>query len=125
MTIREAIDIFDSRFQNEVCEEAKINWLSILDSDIKKNVIDTHEGAEQIAFSPYSIGTDYNTKLLIDEPYSEIYIQWMLCQLYLNRAETALYNNAVDLYNQSYYDFRAYYNRTHMPIGCKIKNYKV
>lgn len=115
MTLKEAVDIFDSRCENDFSLTEKIKWISNLDGLIKTNIIDTHEGGNNIDFLPYSIDSDKNTKLLVPEPFAEIYIFYMLCQAYLSRSEFAFYENAASLYNNAYYYFATYYNRTHLP----------
>ncbi|MCM1545261.1 MAG: hypothetical protein NC110_08180 [Ruminococcus sp.] len=125
MTIQNALDIFDARNTNEIDDIDKIKWLSDLDGSIKENIIDTHEGTESVIYEPYNNDTDRRTQLLVKEPYTELYIHWLMCQMYLNRGEVNLYNNAVELYNQSYSNFARYYNRTHMPKQkAKISGFK-
>lgn len=125
MTLQNAIDIFDSRCSNEIDVVDKIKWLSDLDGSIKENIFDTHEGAEEHTFTPYTSETDEKTVLLVPEPYTEMYIHWLMCQMYLSRGETKYYNNAVELYNNLYNSFVKYYNRTHMPVQkAKISGFK-
>lgn len=124
MTVAQAISIFDLRSANDINDSDKIKWLSDLDGSIKENIIDTHEGGEEIKYKPYN-EADLQKQLLIKEPYTEIYIFWLMCQMYLNRGEVNLYNNAVELYNQAYSNFAKYYNRKHMPIQkAKIDGFK-
>lgn len=47
MTIIEAINRTDSLVHNTYSQEIKVQWLSGLDSDIKTQIIDTHEGADK------------------------------------------------------------------------------
>ena len=47
MKIIEAINRIDSLKHNAYSQDDKVKWLSELDRDVKKNIIDTHEGADK------------------------------------------------------------------------------
>ena len=47
MTINEAINRLDALKANAYNQPEKIDWLSRLDSMVKKQIIDTHEGADK------------------------------------------------------------------------------
>ena len=64
MTLKEAINTCDGLRVNDYAEAEKIAWLSNLDGMIKKEIIDCHEGSEQVTFSGYTAETPDNTELL-------------------------------------------------------------
>ena len=51
MTIIEAIHRINTVKPNSYDQALKIKWLSTLDGIIKKEIIDTHEGAENVVFN--------------------------------------------------------------------------
>ena len=55
MKIIEAIQKVDALKPNNYSQEDKIKWLSTLDGVIKREIIDTHEGASDIVFNGYYI----------------------------------------------------------------------
>ena len=120
MKIIEAINRLDSLKHNTYTQSDKVEWLSRLDSMVKKNVIDTHEG-DEVTFTGYDDSTDLQTELLIPEPYDEAYLRWMEAQIDYTNGEYSKYNNSIDMFNTSYNNFVNYYNRTHMPKGNKFK----
>ena len=64
MTINEAIDNIDARkIGNQFERREKIAWLNQLDGRIKREIIDRHEGAEDIIFEKYDENTNADTKL--------------------------------------------------------------
>ena len=76
MTIYEAITQFDARQFNTYSDGDKIQWLSKLDQMVKRHIIDTHEGKEEIPFPEYNSSTDIqNTQLLVPSPYDEMYFR--------------------------------------------------
>ena len=121
MTIIEAINRIDSLKPNSYSQEDKIAWLSILDGEIKANIIDTHEGSEKVTFNGYDADTPTDTVLLVPAPYDDVYIKWLESQIDYSSGETKRFNNSIVMYNTAYSAFERHYNRNHMPIGKNIK----
>lgn len=123
MTIMEAIYRADTQKPNVCSQEEKIRWLSALDGLVKKEIIDTHEGGEDVVFNGYNNLTDLNTVLLIPAPYDEVYIHWLEMHVDYANAEFGKYNNSRSLYNTAYLAYEKYYNRTHKPISKKFTSF--
>jgi hypothetical protein len=117
MTIMEAISAVDALKPNAFDQQEKVAWLSRLDAKVKRLVIDTHEGGEQVTFVPYDRNTDPSTKLLVEHPFDEIYLRWLEMQIDYATGEIDRYNNSAELYNDAWKAFRNYYNQNHRPIG--------
>lgn len=115
MTINEAITQIDSLKANTYTPADKIGWLSRVDSMIKKNIIDTHEGGEAIQFEGYSEETDPDKVLLAPEPYDELYLRYLEAQIDYTNGEYAKYNNSILMFNAAYKAYASFYNRDHMP----------
>ena len=110
MTIHDAITRTDTLKFNTYELADKINWLSKLDWMLKRLIIDTHEGGEEIAFSGYDADTDTSTELLAPAPYDEMYLRWL-------EAQIDLANASIMLFNTEYEAYENYYNRNHMPLS--------
>lgn len=121
MKIIEAITTIDSLKHNTYSTEDKIRWLSRLDSMVKRLIIDTHEGAEDVTFDGYHADTDPETVLLVPEPFDEVYLRWLEAQIDYANGEYGKYNNSILMYQTAYEGYANYYNRNHMPKGQKIK----
>lgn len=121
MTIMDALYRIDELKPNSYSQTQKIKWLSSLDGIVKSEIIDTHEGGEGIVFNGYSENADLSTVLLIPAPYDDIYLRWLEAQIDYTNGEYGKYNNSMAMYNTAYTAFQNYYNRTHMPIGKKLK----
>lgn len=119
MKIIEAITRIDSLKHNTYTQRDKVAWLSELDSMVKKEIIDTHEG--EASFTGYGDSTDLQTVLLITEPYDKAYLLWLEAQIDYYNGEYDKYNNAMDMFHTAYEGYQKYYNRTHMPKGKKFK----
>lgn len=121
MKISEAISRLDSLKHNTYTQSDKVAWLSRLDAMVKKQIIDTHEGADEVTFTGYDDSTDLQTELLIPEPFDEVYLRWMEAQIDYTNGEYSKYNNSIDMFHTSYNAYANHYNRTHMPKGNKFK----
>jgi hypothetical protein len=121
MKLVEAINKLDYLLHNTYTHAEKVGWLSNVDSDVKKHIIDTHEGGEGIVFNGYDDTTSLDTELLVPSAYSDVYIRYLEAQIDYANAEYGKYNNAMAMYNSAYSAFERYYNRTHMPKGTKFK----
>lgn len=121
MTIIEAISTVDALKHNTYTQNDKVQWLSRLDWMVKRHIIDTHEGADQVAYNGYDDSTDLQTELLVPAPYDEVYLRWMEAQIDYHNGEYGKYNNSVDMFNTVYVGYQNQYNRTHMPIGKAMK----
>jgi hypothetical protein len=121
MTIMEALHRIDELKPNSYSQAEKIKWLSSLDGVIKSEIIDTHEGGEDIAFSGYPDDADLITELLVPAPYDDIYLKWLEAQIDYTNGEYGKYNNSLIAYNDAYDLYQRHYNRTHMPKGTKFK----
>lgn len=117
MTITEAISRIDILKPNSYTEYEKLLWLSTLDGIIKKEIIDTHEGYEDVDFTGYDNDTLTSQVLLVPAPYDDIYLKWLEMQMDYTNGEYGKYNNSMAVYNTAYQAYANYYNKTHMPIS--------
>ena len=116
MTIREAITRLDALKFNTYNEEDKVEWLSRLDSAVKLQIIDNHDGANDISFSGYDANTPDNTVLLVPAPFDEVYLRWMEAQIDYHNGEFDKFNNSIIMYNTAFDEYQKYYTRTHKPV---------
>lgn len=121
MTIIEAINKIDNFKPNSYTQEDKVKWLSILDGMIKKEIIDTHEGSENVTFNGYEADTPVGTVLLVPAPYDDVYVKWLEAQIDYTNGETQRYENSMIAFNNAFVTFQRFYNRTYMPKGKSIK----
>lgn len=121
MKIIEAITRFDSLKHNTYSQNEKVAWLSRLDGMVKRLIIDTHEGGEDVVFDGYTDSTSTETELLVPAPFDEMYLRWLEAQVDYANGEYEKYNNSILMYQTDYDAYANYYNRTHMPKGTAFK----
>ena len=120
LTILQAISWIDAIKVNAYKKSSKVYWLSQLDGRIKKEIIDTHDGAENTEFAGYGDDTPTDTVLLVPAPYDEMYQKWLESCIDYANGEYGKYNNSITVFNNAYAAYERYYNRTHMPHGKKF-----
>ena len=123
MTLMGAINHLDAVKPNGYSQGEKIRWLSTLDGIVKREIIDTHEGGESIAFKGYDETTPLTEELLIPHPYDEVYIRWLEAQIDYANGEYGKYNNSITMYNTAFVAYQKYYNRIHKPISKKFTHF--
>ena len=121
MTIMDALYRIDKLKPNSYEQTDKIKWLSSLDGIIKSEIIDTHEGGENVVFKGYGEEAEMGTILLVPAPFDDIYLRWLEAQIDYANGEYGKYNNSLTAYNDAYTLYQRHYNRTHMPKGTKFK----
>ena len=121
MKIIEAINRIDSLKHNTYSQNDKVAWLSRLDSMVKRLIIDTHEGGEEVTFTGYDDSTAMDTEMLVPAPFDEVYLRWLEAQIDYHNGEYDKYNNAIEMYQAAYDGYANYYNRNNMPKGKAIK----
>lgn len=117
MKIIDAINRLDALKFNTYSQSDKVEWLSRLDSMVKRQIIDTHEGADAVTFTGYDDSTNLDTELLVPVPYDEMYLRWLEAQIDYHNGEYDKYNNAIIMFNTAFDAYRSYYNGIHKPVS--------
>lgn len=115
MQLIEAIQKVKDLKNNTYDQAYMIEWLSRLDSMVKRLIIDTHEGGEDITFTGYNDQTDPGTELLVPEPYDEMYLRYLEAQIDFHNREYASYNNAMVAFDAVWNNYLNDYRRAHRP----------
>lgn len=123
MKLGDAISRLDELRPNGFSREQKMFWLTTLDSTVKKEIIDRHEGAEKVNFVPYDEKSADETELLISAPYDEIYLRYLEAQIDYANGEYDRFNNSNSMYAAAYTAFARAYNRAHLPLTGSRKYY--
>lgn len=114
MTVQKAIGQADLLRPNTYDDEQKFLWLSELDSRIKTELFDTHEGYENVPFPEYAYANQ-TSELFAPEPYADMYVYWLFMKMDFMNGEFDRFNNDAIMHNTSWLAFSNYVNRTHAP----------
>ena len=123
MKISEVIAKLDSLKPNAFAMEDKIGWINELEWRIKKEIVDTHEIVEPVDFDGYSGEESLEQVVIAQAPWDNVYLRWLECMVDYYNGESARLANSRILFNDSYADFAAWYNRTHRPLSTRMKYY--
>lgn len=121
MKVQQAIErANEMRAGNSAPDEMKIQWLNEIDHIIYNDVVATHQNVKYPhladGFKEYEDG---DKELIAESPYDVLYVYWLMAQIDLKATELNKYNNSLALFKEALKDFKAYYNRTYMPIRKK------
>ena len=117
MTIAEVIRAVDGLKANHFSGAQKVGWLSECDSNIWKNIIETHEKVEVMpdVFYGYTEDKDMGSKLLVPAPHDVIYRYYLEMMIDLYNKDINSYQNTSRLYNSAYQEYASWYNKNYMP----------
>lgn len=122
MTIIEAINHADSLTPNGYTQDDKVYWLSTLDGMVMTQVLDKYLTDEEKAkFKGYTPDTALTEKLLVDEPYSDMYLLWLQSKIELYDGEIDRYNNTMQTFSGVWSDFEKHIARTRRAKEVKFK----
>ncbi len=117
MTVNEAIARCDEMTGDSYGREAKLRWLSDVESMLYEEIICTHAGSpERGDWTPFG-EDDGERELLAKDPYGELYVFYLMMRSNLLLQDMNQYNNAAALFAAAYTSFCDWYNRTHMPLS--------
>lgn len=120
MTINELISEVDELKPNTYGDEQKLKWINKVEGTIFKEIILTHEPdgeLEDVEFTEYTSKTNMDTKLLVREPYSDLYKYYLFSMIDMHNEEYDRYQNSSQMFNESYQQFANFWNRTHRSLG--------
>ena len=110
--IKDIISQFNALKENRFDDTLKLKWLSDFDGMVYNTVLKTHEG-EVSEWKPY---TNDEEILLIEDPYSEVYISLLTYKVDYFNQEYDRYNYSALMFASQFEAYQRYYNRTHLPL---------
>lgn len=116
MTLEAACALGDRIAGNQIPLPIKVRWLSCLDGQIHREILQTHAG-NGCTFEGYDGDTEPQQVLLIPEPYDEIYRWYLEMQIHDTNGEILKYNNAAERFNSALLAYGDWVNRTRLPLG--------
>ena len=95
MTVQEALEITDEMKPNMMSTTLKLRYLTEIEDLIWDEIISKHEDPpEDIEEKPTydDLETDGDTELIIEDPYSMVYVYWLMSKIDIQNQEDARYN---------------------------------
>lgn len=117
MNIQEALDLADGMKPNMMSRDMKISFLQEIEQTIFHEILMKHwHTRSQEVIPQYDKDTDPGTRLLVPDPYSMLYVYWLMTKIDLQNLESDKYNNDRALFENAYDQMHDWWNRTFMPI---------
>lgn len=114
MKVQDVLQKVDALSPNQIEVGQKRRWLGNIEEQIYREIICTHEGANEVPWTGDILMDDQ--KLIVPDGYAEVYRFYLEAQIALSNAELDRYNAAVEAFNAAYSTYQDWYNRTHMPL---------
>ena len=111
-TINEVIERVSRTKPNTLSDKDKARILIELDGRV---YAETTGADEPDRHPPRKWPEDGDKPLLVEAPRDNIYDLYLTAMIEFYMREYANYNNTVELFNEAYQSYRAWYRRTHMP----------
>lgn len=114
LTVNEAVIQTDALLKNNpIPHEIKLSWLTALDHYLYTDVILTHEGGDEVTFTPYEDNVD--SELLVPAPYDSLYVEYLKMKVFYETHEYTRYNNSMSVFNKMLSAWRGTYHSSHRP----------
>ena len=116
MTIQEALDTTDEMKPNMMSPRLKYKYLTEIEQLIHDEIVMKHEHAEELDPKPeYTEDTDPLTVLIVPDPYSMLYVYWLMSKIDMQNQEDLRYNIDRASFENAYETMSDWWTRNHMP----------
>ena len=118
MKLNDAISAAEELRPSEVTRAQMIRWLSALDGQIWTEIIKNYDGFTPSTMPIYGDSDEHtDTVLLVEAPYDELYVDYLVMRIDLNNADYERYNNEAVQFNTQYKAWENTYNREHRRVN--------
>jgi len=117
MTLQEALDIADAMKPNMMDRQLKVKYLTEIEQLIWAEILMRHAHTPEQETKPvYTEETDPGTVLIVPDPYSMVYVYWLMSKIDIQNQEDARYNIDRAHFENEYDTMSDWWTRTFMPI---------
>ena len=117
MTLQEALDYTDAMKPNMMDRQLKVKYLTEIEQLIWGEIVMRHEHTEEQETKPvYTEETEPGTELIVPDPYSMVYVYWLMSKIDIQNQEDARYNIDRAHFENEYDTMSDWWTREHMPI---------
>ena len=117
MTLQTALDFADQLKPNMMSRQLKIAFLTEVEQLWHQEVLMKHEHTEEQETLPeYDTDTDTGTELLVPDPYSMMYVYWLMSKIDMQNLEEDKWDQDTQRFEQAWGTASDWYTREHMPI---------
>ena len=115
MTVNEAVTAAGAIIGKAASRDELILWLGEIENTVICEIAKTHE-AVPYDQSVISADGDDERVLFAPDPFSQLYIHYLMMKFDDRLCDTERYMNSASRFSASYQSFADWYNRTYMPL---------
>ena len=117
MTLQEALDIADEMKPNIMSRKLKVKYITEIEQLIHSELVMTHEHTQEQETKPfYTEDSDPGTVLIAEDPYSMVYVYWLMTKIDMQNQEDGRYNIDRMHFENQYEELSDWWTRHNMPI---------
>ena len=117
MLLQEAIDMADEMKPNMMSSRLKHKYLTEIEQLIHAEILMKHAHTPEQETKPeYTEESERETVLLVPDPYSMVYVYWLMSKIDIQNQEDGRYNIDRAHFENAYQTMSDWWNRTYLPI---------
>lgn len=125
MTIIQAINTTDEMKPNAMSATLKYKYLTEIEQLVHDEVLMRHVHTPEQEEKPvYTEDTDDDTELLVPDPYSMLYVYWLMSKIDIQTQEDGRYNVDRAHFENAWETMSDWWTRNHRPIQ-KVREFQV
>lgn len=125
MTIIQAISTTDEMKPNAMSPTLKYKYLTEIEQLVHEEVLMRHvHPPEQETKPVYTEDADDDTELLVPDPYSMLYVYWLMSKIDIQTQEDGRYNVDRAHFENAWETMSDWWTRNHRPIQ-KVREFRV
>ena len=123
ITVRQAIERFKnvSKRGDAYLNSVLIGWLHELDGKAMNDVVRAYQSDDEL-WEYTGTEKDMDKQLLIGEPYTGAYVNWLMYKTDMHNGDAVQANNSLSMFADDYSGWQKQYNRTHDAKVTRMKN---
>ena len=117
MTLQEVLDIVDEMKPNMMRRNLKMKYITEIEQLIHDEIVMKHAHTEEQEAKPvYTESSDPGTVLIVPDPYSMVYVYWLMSKIDMQNQEDGRYNIDRAHFENAYNTMSDWWTREHMPV---------
>lgn len=127
MKLNDAISEAQALRPSEIQRSMMIRWLSALDGQLWQEIVskyipddDTPDTMPE--YDPSATHTNPDTVLMVQAPYDEMYIDYLVMRIDLINADYERYNNGAVRFREEWQAYVDWYNRNHTHVNGQLED---
>lgn len=118
MTVNEVIARVDKHCPNQISRAEKVGFITACERRIINEALSNYpEASYDRGFKKYDPDTDGERELFAACPYDELYVHYVMAEIYLILHEQNHYNNELYIFNSILGDYKVHLIKRMKPVG--------